>query len=163
MILAVDPGLTGAMAWTDGVALSVRDMPTRLEPVNRKMRKVIDEPGVERLLRTARLHTSILLIEQVNGMPGQSGPAAFTFGYGVGIVRGMAAALGYRIETVAPARWKGATSTPANKDGARARASEVWPRQAGLWARKMDDGRAEAAIMAHYGWQVYGRGPNDQG
>ena len=157
MILACDPGLTGAFAWTDGRALSVRDMPVRRAIVNGRDRRVIDEAGVVRMLRTVRLHTEILLIEQVNGMPGQSGPAAFTFGYGVGIITGAAEALGYRIETVAPARWKGAMGVPANKDGARAKASELWPAYGSLWARKMDDGRAESAIMALYGWQVFGR------
>ena len=157
MILAVDPGLHGALAWTDGLALAVRDMPTRRQPVNGKDRLVIDEDGVAQMLRTCRIRTDTLLIEHVNGMPGQSGPAAFTFGYGVGVIVGAAKALGYRVETVAPSRWKGAMAVPADKDGARARASEAWPAYAGLWARKMDDGRAESALMALYGWQVFGR------
>lgn len=157
MILAVDPGLYGAFAWTDGVALAVRDMSLREDLVNGKPRKLIDEARVFARLRTARLHASVLVIEQVGGMPGQSGPAAFTFGYGVGMIVGAAQALGYRIEKVAPARWKGALGVPANKDGARARASEHWPRQAGLWPLKKHDGRAEAALIALYGWQVFGR------
>lgn len=157
-ILAVDPGITGALAWTDGFALSVRDMPTEQAMVNRKERRIISPTGLDSMLRTARLHSEILVIEQVGGMPGQSGPAAFTFGYGTGLLTGMARVLGYRVETVAPARWKGAMGCPADKDGARARASEAWPRWAGLWARKMDHGRAEAALLALYGWKVFGAG-----
>jgi crossover junction endodeoxyribonuclease RuvC len=162
MILAVDPGLTGGLAWTDGRALSVRDMPTRQAPVNGRDRKVISEDGVFSLLRTARIHSEILLIEQVGGMPGQSGPAAFTFGYGVGVIIGAAVALGYRIERVAPARWKGAMGVPSNKDAARALAAERWPEHATLFKRKMDDGRAEASLIAAYGWQVFGRLDDDK-
>ena len=160
MILAVDPGVTGALAWTDGFALAVRDMPTEQATVNRKERRVISATGLEHMLRTARLHADVLVIEQVGGMPGQSGPAAFTFGYGAGLLTGMAKVLGYRVELVAPARWKAAMDCPADKDGARARASQAWPRWAGLWARKMDHGRAEASLLALYGWKVFG-GPGD--
>lgn len=156
MILACDPGLHGALAWTDGNLLSVRDMPTRTVIVSGKERLAICETGVEKLLRTAQLHARWLIIEQVGGMPGQSGPAAFNFGYGVGIVTGIAQTLGYQIEKAAPSRWKGALGVPASKDGARARATDFWPRHAGLWQRKKDDGRAEAALLAWYGWQTRG-------
>lgn len=156
MILACDPGLHGAFAYTDGITLAVRDMPTREAIVSGKPRRAISEEGVANMLRSCRRNASILVIEQVNGMPGQSGPAAFTFGYGVGIVTGAAVALGYRIEKVAPSRWKGAMAVPADKNAARAKATTLWPGYGHLWLRKKDDGRAESAIMALYGWQVFG-------
>lgn len=156
MILACDPGLHGAFAWTDGTALAVRDMPTRTETVNRRQRLVIDEAGVERMLRSCRSRASVLVIEQVSGMPGQSGPAAFTFGYGVGVVVGAAQVLGYEIEKVAAARWKAVMGVPADKNKARARASELWPGHEETWALKKHDGRAEAAILALYGWKIRG-------
>ncbi|MBC7907617.1 MAG: hypothetical protein H7Y60_12860 [Rhodospirillaceae bacterium] len=40
---------------------------------------------------------------------------------------------------------------PADKDGARARASQLLPAHAGLWCRAKYDGRAEAALIAYYG------------
>lgn len=157
MLLACDPGLSGALAWTDGRTLAVRNMPTQQAIVNKHDRKVISEAGVFNLLRSARLHSEILLIEHVGGRPGQSGGAAFTFGYGVGLITGCAIALGYRVERVAAARWKGAMRVPVDKNVARRMAAERWPEHAALFKRKMDDGRAEASLIAAYGWQVFGR------
>jgi hypothetical protein len=42
---------------------------------------------------------------------------------------------------------------PAEKDGARARASQLLPQHAGHWPLKKHDGRAEAALIALYGWR----------
>ena len=57
---------------------------------------------------------------------------------------------------VAPLKWKRALGVPADKDGARARASQLLPAHAGLWCRVKDDGRAEAALIAYYGVTVLG-------
>jgi hypothetical protein len=38
-----------------------------------------------------------------------------------------------------------------DKDVSRQRASALLPRHSGLWLRKKDDGRAEAALIAYYG------------
>ena len=40
---------------------------------------------------------------------------------------------------------------PADKDGARARASQLLPWAAHQWARAKDDGKAEASLIALYG------------
>lgn len=157
MILACDPGLQGAFALTNGAQLFWRDMPLRKTIVNRRERKVVDELGLEALLHRCRPIAEILLIEDVNGMPGQSGPAAFNFGYGVGLICGMAHCLNYRVEKVHPSHWKAVMKCPADKSLARQRASEVWPEHAGAWTLKKHDGRAEAALIAKYGWDVYGR------
>ena len=158
MILACDPGLSGALAVYDGKSLDVRDMPTFTAKAGARQtdRKFIDEANAVRMIQNCRRGASIFLIEQVGGIPGQSAPAAFTFGYGVGVVLTAARCAGYRIERVAPATWKSALKVPADKRAARARASELLPAYSGLWARQKDDGRAEAAMLALYGWQVFG-------
>lgn len=160
MILAADPGLSGALALYDGTELQVIDMPTMLRSVAGKDRRVIDERGVlDHMELAALLGATVCLIEQVNGMPGQSGPAAFTFGYGAGVLA--TAAMAYRIpvERVPPARWKAAMQCPSDKTLARARASEVLPSYAHLWTRKKDDGRSEAGLLAVYGWLTRGGAP----
>lgn len=159
MILACDPGLGGAFALYDGGRrlLCVRDMPTIVGVVSRKNRLQIDERAVLGILETAALMGAThLIIEQVSGMPGQSGPAAFTFGYGVGIVTAGAMAAGLKIEKVHPATWKGALGVPASKEGARLKATEHFPEEAHRWVRVKDDGRAEAALMAWWGWLTRG-------
>jgi hypothetical protein len=159
MILAVDPGLSGAFAYYDGTALAVRDMPTYTAKAGARQtdRRFIDEAGVLRLLSSTRLAADILVMEQVGGIPGQSAPAAFTFGYGVGFVLGVARQIGYRIERVSPATWKSALRVPADKRAARARASELLPAYSDLWPLQKHDGRAESAMLALYGFQVFGR------
>lgn len=158
MILAVDPGIHGALAYYDGVVLAVRDMPTFTSKMGSRKtdRERIDEAVLWNMVRSARRNALILVIEQVGGIPGQSAPAAFTFGHGVGAIIGMAIAAGYRIERVAPASWKSALRVPADKRAARARASELLPAYSGLWPLQKHDGRAESAMIALWGWQVFG-------
>jgi crossover junction endodeoxyribonuclease RuvC len=58
---------------------------------------------------------------------------------------------------VVPQVWKKAYGIPGgreNKDMARQKASMLFPKYAHLWARKKDDGRAEAVLLAHYGLKL---------
>lgn len=166
MILACDPGLKGAFAFYDGTALSVRDMPTFTQKAGARKtdRPFIDGARVANLVRSvqrAQLSAHgdplVMVMEQVGGIPGQSAPAAFTFGCGVGMVLGAAHAFQMRIERVAPTTWKSALRVPADKRAARARASELLPAYSDLWPLQKHEGRAEAAMIALYGWQVFGR------
>jgi len=158
MILGVDPGLNGALCFYDGARLSVVDMPTRIVLVSRKERRAIDEAKVLEQVRQFELFgAEILMIEQVSGMPGQSGPAAFTFGYGVGVVTMAALACGLAIEKVAPSHWKAALGLKtAHKGQSILMAREKFPECADLFMRVKDDGRAEGALIAWYGWKTRG-------
>lgn len=159
MILAVDPGIKGAFAYYDGVALSIRDMPTYTAKAGarRTDRAFIDEGAVVNLVRTVALHARILVIEQVGGIPGQSASSAFVFGRGVGVIIGAAHAFGLRIEQVSPATWKSALRVPADKQASRARASELLPAYSDQWPLQKHEGRAEASMIALWGHQVFGK------
>lgn len=116
-----------------------------------------DEAAIVDHLRMRRmLGGDILLIEQVGGIPGQAAHGAFTFGHGAGFIAGAALALGFRVEKIPPMRWKSALKVPADKRGAIARASELLPAYAHLWPLMKDDGKAEAAMLALYGWKTMG-------
>ena len=52
---------------------------------------------------------------------------------------------------VTPVTWKAKLKVSRNKDNARYRASQLMPRFAHFWARRSDDGMAEAALIAFYG------------
>ena len=156
-IVGVDPGLSGALAFYEGGMILIRDMPTRQDFVNRKLRNVIAERALVDLLRERTQPGDILVIEQVSGMPGQSGPAAFTFGYGVGVVTAAALSAGLTLERVHPSTWKAALGLKtADKSAARALAAKQFPTSAHLFARVKDDGRAEAALIAWWGWLTRG-------
>ena len=154
-VLGVDPGATGAVAFLQiasgyPVDLEVIDMPVLMVGGRTK----VDEYALAREI-DARVDGGELfagaIIEQggVRPMNGRIGAAAFWLG--LGAVRGILAANFIPIEITTPAAWKRALKVPADKDGARLRASAIFPPWAGLWTRKKDHGRAEAALIALYG------------
>jgi crossover junction endodeoxyribonuclease RuvC len=146
--LACDPGLTGAFALSTDDSFQVRDMMTFADDKGKRHIAAADLLKFLRLLREGGVHRFV--IEQVGGAPGQSAPASFNFGYGVGLVEGLAIGQGYAIERVAPVVWKRAMKCPSDKQAARARASELLPAFAHLWPLKSHHGRAEAAMLALY-------------
>ena len=74
----------------------------------------------------------------------------FAFGQAYGLVLGVLAGLWIPTSTVTPAAWKKALKLNTGKDAARAKAAQLWPQMAGEFKRVKDDGRAEAALIAHW-------------
>lgn len=164
MIIAIDPGQNGAIAAYDTRSgeLNVFDMPTR--SFGNKGRLVVDVLEIHGLLASFKdLGASVLFIEQVGGLPGQSASGAFTFGEGFGAVTAVATLLGYRIERIPPATWKTALRVPSDKKSAITRASEMIPTHHKLWSAgakgtiQQKSGRAEAAMLALYGERILER------
>lgn len=155
MIVAVDPGVSGAIALNDWRCgrLEVIPMPIQHRYIaGRKLRTVIDEGEVLSTMQAfASMGATHLFIEAVQGLPGQSAPAAFAFGQGYGTVRVAGMAAGLIIEAVPPAVWKAAMRVPKDKHAARQRASEMIPTHRHLWSMAKDDGLAEAALLSIYG------------
>ena len=76
---------------------------------------------------------------------------AFAFGDAKGVVRGCLAAAAIPTVFITPVQWKRVVGVPPGKDMkdmARSNAINRWPGKAELFKRKMDDGRAEAALIA---------------
>lgn len=165
MILGVDPGLDGAFALYDGASLGAQSMPTVLRAVSGKPkpRRFIDRTScITTLKGFALLGAEILVIEKVMGVEGQSVHGAFMFGHGAGGLTYAAEALGYRVEEVPPATWKSALKVPSDKKLAIARADALLPAWCNLWADgrgsgglEARSGRAEAAMIALYGLEVF--------
>lgn len=155
MIIAVDPGVSGAIALNDWACgrLEVIPMPVQHRYIaGRKLRTVIDEGEViSTLAAFAAMGATHLFIEQVSGLPGQSAPAAFAFGQGYGTLRVAGMAAGLILEAVPPAVWKAALKVPKDKRAARQRASEMIPTHRHLWSMAKQDGLAEAALLSIYG------------
>lgn len=157
--LGIDPGLSGAIAlWrpSDDLLLAI-DMPTH--EVNGKRRLDLYQLGRE--LRSMDSIASIkrATVENVNAMPPIGGRMAgtassFAFGFTAGAAQTAVAMLEMRMVLVVPQVWKklyGLRGGAENKDASRQKASMLFPKHAGLWARKKDNGRAEAVLLAHYG------------
>lgn len=52
-----------------------------------------------------------------------------------------------------PSAWKKTMRLSTDKNASRALASQYFPDAADQWARVKDDGRAESALIALYGWR----------
>jgi crossover junction endodeoxyribonuclease RuvC len=155
LILGVDPGAYGAIAlyWPESDRLYVYDMPTHALRVNGKVRHRLDKHRLAVIVRTAAVSAKLAVIEDVHSMPAQGVASSFTFGFVAGAIQQCAVDNDIPIHLVAPAVWKRRFSLNADKDAARARASELMPKHAHWWARKKDDGRAESSLLAYYGAQ----------
>ncbi len=96
-------------------------------------------------------HAGHCFVEYVGARPGEGPTGAFCFGRSKGIIEGVCAAAGLPVTFLTPCAWKRAVGIPPgkeNKDSARSVAISRWPSQAGLFARKCDCDRAEAALIA---------------
>lgn len=142
IVLGIDPGKTGALAALDaatGHLIWIEDMP---DPIDGAL--IAD-------LLTNEIVAAAAVESQV-GRPGQSSSAMFKFGTGYGVILGTLGALRIGYELVTPAKWKGGQGLSKDKNASRALAVRRWPDHAPLFARVKDDGRAEAALIAHHQW-----------
>ena len=150
MILAIDPGASGALAFFSVTAgtLDVVDIPVMEIVRNGKAKREISPRLLANEIRQRM--PSVVVLERVGAMPGQGVSSMFQFGRGLGMAEGVIAALGLPLTYVTPRTWQKAVGARGGKDGSRLRAVEMFPAYASLFARKKDDGRADAALMAFW-------------
>lgn len=157
-IISIDPGMSGAIATLadDGSLIEVTDMPVFavVKRVGGKDRTK-NHVNVHELGNVlARAGADEAVIELVGPMPRDGSMQAFQFGFGVGAIHGACGALGLRIETVTPQKWKKHFGLTADKGQARQLATRRFPAHADLFKRVKDDGRAEAALIALYHFET---------
>jgi Holliday junction resolvasome RuvABC endonuclease subunit len=155
----IDPGLTGALAVLDfqNFHLHLWDTPTVTVKVGTKERKRCEPDAYAQALRHFPLDYAT--IENVASTPNDGHVGAFTFGKVTGIAIGCCAGLDIPLASVSPAKWKMAMQVPADKREATHRASNLFPHCTAGWSRLMDNGRAEAAIIALYASILLGMRP----
>jgi hypothetical protein len=147
-ILGIDIGATGAIAaLTDkGELIDVWDMPClRDGPRNRR---TVNAPLLAEIIYKS--HADRAFVERVGPRPMEGAVGAFAFGDAKGVCRGVLAAAAIPSIFITPVTWKRTVGIPPGKDMkdmARSNAINRWPGQAELFKRKMDDGRAEAALI----------------
>lgn len=146
MIIGVDPGLSGAVAFlsSDGDLVDLIDMPVTGGRVDGYLLAL----EIDRHTAGA---TARAVIEDVHAMPKQGVTSTFKLGRSVGIIDGVLGALCIPTQHVAPWRWKRAMGVIADKGTSRRLAIATWPAAAASFARVRDDGRAEAALIAKWG------------
>ncbi|UGA37931.1 hypothetical protein JOS77_29010 [Chromobacterium haemolyticum] len=150
MRLGIDPGINGAIAVLDGDSLvEVHDMPVVELKSGKTTKRSVSPAMLANIMR--QYPGAHVVVEKVGAMPGQGVSSMFNFGKSAGIVEGVCAGLGLPVSFVTPQQWQKRASRRDGKDGSRARAAELFPSQAGLFARVKDDGRAEAVLIAKFG------------
>jgi hypothetical protein len=140
-ILGVDPGVTGGLAIVSGeTRIEVCDIPTAANEIN------LDE--LSHIIGGWKQYwqPDFAVIERASSRPGQGVSSVFKFGEAYGMLRAVVAF--HEIPT--------RLVTPSLEEHARALAIRLWP-GVGLFNRKRDHGRAEAALLARYGVEVFGR------
>jgi hypothetical protein len=140
----IDPGLSGAVAFffpdaPDRVA--AEDMPAAGGEVD----------CATLAARIIQMGPALAAVERVAAMPKQGVSSTFKFGQSYGAIRGVLAALQIQTHVVSPAVWKRYFRLDSDKEKSRALALRAFPATSQHFARKKDHGRAEAALLAHYG------------
>jgi hypothetical protein len=138
--IGIDLGKQGAIAVMDADDMSVRvyDMPGTIE----EKRAILSEIGS---VKCAWIEKPFF--PRMIGIKN-----AVTIAQAYGEMKACLFYAGVPTFEVAPAIWKKHFGLSTDKDASRALAGQTFPDQADLWKLKKQDGRAEAALIALYGW-----------
>jgi hypothetical protein len=148
-IIAIDPGLSGAIAvLQDGQEPVVVDAPT-FKAKDKK--EDFDIPSMVTLLKKYATEGCFVVIERVHAMPRNAGSAMFNFGRGVGLWEGILAALGCEVHLVTPQKWKTdyeELSPPKKPQGKRAKKEKVKLTKAEQKALQREQDRQRRLVKA---------------
>ena len=152
IIIGIDPGISGAISIIeDKKILEAYDTPTMID--GKKNKRQINSAQVTNIIKE-RMKTDkevIVIVEQVNAMPGQGVTSMFNFGQSFGVIKGICAALSLPIYFVRPSKWKKHFNLiKTNKDASRTKVIEVYPEISSKLQRKKDSNRADAILIALY-------------
>jgi len=152
IIIGVDPGISGAISVIENKKiLEVYDTPTMIE--GKKNKRQINGAQVSNIIKE-RLNSNkevVVVVENVNAMPGQGVTSMFNFGQSFGVIKGICAALSLPIYFVRPTKWKKHFNLiKTNKDASRTKVIEAYPEISNKLHRKKDSNRADAILIALY-------------
>jgi crossover junction endodeoxyribonuclease RuvC len=156
VVVGIDPGLSGAIAFVLEDYIAVVDMPT----VEVRGKRRVCPHGVRAIFREHDTRAiAMVVLEHVQGVQGTGATSAFSFGRSFGLVEGVVAGLELATTLVRPQAWTKALGVSRDKGDHRRMAANLWPSRANLFARVKDDGRADAALLAHWWLRAGGQKP----
>jgi len=166
LILGVDPGYSGALAWYDcrnHRLVHVTPMPLKPEtgsaaelfgaakPASGGGRSVVDGDELAREIRASGPLRAVVM-EHVASSPKMGVTSAFRFGQGFGVLQGVLAALGHTPRLVYPNVWKTSLNLSSDKSKSTAAAITLFPEWSDTFRRGAKSADlAEAALIAYYG------------
>jgi len=159
-VLGVDPGLTGALALFD--EQKTRASGLRWQLIDTQTKKDLPELNAAELMTwVQQFSPDVAVIERARAMPSfgkgdrraMGSTGAFRYG---GIYHSVIAVLeccGVKVVRVEPASWKKYYGLKgSDKEQSRLAALRLFPEAGTFLARKMDQNRAEAMLIASYGF-----------
>ena len=94
---------------------------------------------------------TVVVVEQVNAMPGQGVTSMFNFGQTFGAIKGVCAALKLPIFFVRPSKWKKHFELiNSSKDASRTKVIEMYPTLSDQLAKKRDVNKSDAVLIAKF-------------
>ena len=152
LIIGIDPGITGSICFfEDGKIIDVIEMPNMAE--GKKNKRQVNGAQVSNIIKE-RLNNEkevLIVVEQVNAMPGQGVTSMFNFGQSFGVIKGVCSALNLPIYFVRPTKWKKHFNLiKTNKDASRTKVIEIYPEISSKIYRKKDSNKADAILIARY-------------
>ena len=156
IVAGIDPGMSGAIVMKNGDGtLSFRDIPTYNTAKKGKVRRKPDIAAIREIF-TGNI-ISHVFIEKAQSMPRQGVASVFNYALTYGVLLGVLASFKLPYTEITSQAWKKVMlcgMDKSSKDAARYRASQLWPNQSDMFRRKKDEHRAEAALIAEYGWRT---------
>lgn len=150
LIVAIDPGLTGAIAFLrDGSYVAVEDMPIVAKGIG-SVKNEVSPAGLKQLIRKHLIEGEevVAVLERVGAMPGQGVSSVFSLGDSFGCARAVLATANFPLTYVNPVTWKKHFKLTSDKGQSRSLASRLFP-SAPLHLKKHAD-RSEALLMAQW-------------
>ena len=151
-IIGIDPGLSGAIAvMEDNKIKDIFDMPVM--PEGKKNKRQLNSAQLVTLIKgnIKSNEEIIVIVEQVNAMPGQGVTSMFNFGQTFGAIKGVCAALELPIFFVRPSKWKKHFELiNSSKDSSRTKAIEMYPKLSNQLAKKKDVNKSDAILIARF-------------
>ena len=151
-IIGIDPGLSGGIAiLEDNKVKELFDMPVM--PDGKKNKRQLNSALLVKLIKDniKDIENTVMVVEQVNAMPGQGVTSMFNFGQTFGAIKGICAALGLPIFFVRPAKWKKHFELiNSSKDSSRTKAIEMYPKLSNQLAKKKDVNKSDAILIARF-------------
>ena len=151
-ILGIDPGLSGAIAILEKKkVLNLFDMPVMAE--GKKNKKQLNSAQLVNIIKENSVggEEIVVVVEQVNAMPGQGVTSMFNFGQTFGAIKGICATLELPIYFVRPSKWKKHFELiNSSKDSSRTKAIEMYPKLSSELAKKKDVNKSDAILIARF-------------
>lgn len=151
-VLGIDPGKEGALALLDssvtvesGERWIIRDVPI----IGTGKQYELNALALQDIVCSHRIDVAFL--EEVTAMRGWGSGSVFRFGGIFHAIKAVLACCSVPIEQVRPVLWKRFYGLKGpDKEQSRQRALRLFPELSGELARKKDQNRAEAALIANY-------------